>query len=214
MRTFAEWREGRLFVEMSARRSFAHTLAKFRDRIDPIRPVAVLTAFRGDLTGENGQSLSPQVMLQRNRKANKDLEREFSRRGFSFYPVIGFGQEENKSTGTVGVTTEESYLIQPIQGMDEETFLTHVKELLFNAKNKQHQQWGAAVKLPSDPHAFLLHHSGNPISIADYNQRQSLGASAHVRRPNEPYYTQMAAGPKRNFVIGGEEDELQSGSTP
>jgi len=211
MRKFVEWREDRLLAEMSARRSLGHTLAKFRSQIDQGRPVAVLTAFRGDLRDTKGGLLTPETMLQRNRKANKALEREVSSRGMSFYPVVGYGQEEDKISGNVGVTREESYLIQPIASMDDDTFLTHIKELLFNAKNKEHQQWGAAVKLPSDSEAFLLHHGGNPSTIADYNQRQSLGVSAHVRRPDEPYYTQMATGPKRDFVIGGEKNEPNSG---
>jgi hypothetical protein len=212
LRNFSEWQEEKVLLEMSARRSFAHTLAKFRDRIDVHRPVAVLTAFRGDLSDDKGKPLTGEPLLARNRKANKALERELAVRGFSYYPVMGVGQEESKSTGLVGVTREESFIIQPILRMNDETFLTHVKELLFNAKNREHQQWGAAVKLPTDPIAFLLHHSGEPQSIADYNQRTPLGASARVRR-NEPYYTQMVKGPKRDFVIGGEQDEQPGNAT-
>lgn len=87
--------------------------------------------------------------------------------------------------------------------MAEDEFLNHIRELLFNPTGERgsgpfaHTQWGAAVKLPSDPRAFLLFHSGGaPTGPHDYNVKDPLGGSAVPRVRQEPAYSQMQYGPR------------------
>jgi hypothetical protein len=61
-----------------------------------------------------------------------------------------------------------------------------------------HTQYGAIVKLPSDPQAYLLHHPDAlmPSGPQDYVEMDALGDTAERRLHNEPYYTQMKYGPR------------------
>lgn len=207
MKTFNEW-HSQLLTEMAARRSFSRTLSKFASKIDSSKPVAVLTAFRADLAHPEGKPLDHQAKLVANRAANRRLEAEIMQQGMSFYPVIGAGQEEDKATGKVTSQTEESYIVQPIANMDEEQFVSRIRRLLFSEHDPAHRQWGAAIKLPSEPQAFLLHHAGDAHSPSDYNLKDKIGSTAKPRNAGNPYFTQMKKGPAAadSMMLGAEKD--------
>jgi len=193
MLQFKEWFH--TLTEMSARRSFSRTLSKFRSDMNLQKPLAILTAFRGDIDPDQRQQ------LRKNRIANEILKKQLASRGLSSYPVMGVGQEDDRETGQVNTTNEESFIVQPIGNMPENEFLRHLKELLFSGQ----RQWGAAVKLPSNPNAFLLHHSGDVNNPEDYNQTTNLGTSAKIANPSDPYQTKMV-NKNRGFVIGDDHE--------
>jgi hypothetical protein len=162
---------------------------------DVSKPVAILTAWRGELD----KPYPDMERRKRNDGANEKLKRNLKQRGLSYYPVIGAGQEERDG---VRITNKEnSLLVQPVGEMDNEAFLAHIKELLYNPTGEpggeRLAQWGAAVKLPGDEQTHLLHSHGdvgrNP---SDYNQNFAIGNSAKLRTADDPNYTQMKYGPR------------------
>ncbi len=185
--------------EMAARRSFARSLGKFLPQaVD--RPVATLTAWRGELLDPEGRPYPEAIRRKLNAEANRRLTANVRRRGLSYYPVIGAGQEEKD--GEVHMNKEVSLVVQSMGKMSEAEFLNHIRQLLFNPTAESgpgpfaHTQWGAAVKLPDMPQAFLFHlASESPTSPADYKIGENIGGTAGPRR-GEPAYTQMKYGPR------------------
>ena len=195
LKKFVEWREEAVLNEMAARRSFWRTINKFAQNgaISVQKPIAILTAFRADLPG------SPESILAKNRSANETLKNKLGELNFSYYPILGFGQEEDVK-GKIKTQKEESFIIQPRKEMSNDQFSQLVKSLCFD-DNSQHRQWGAVVKLP-DQSVTLVHHDGDPKSSADYNQADIIGNTAKMRKGSDPYYSQMVKGPPRQFVVG------------
>src|SRR4051794_26808052 len=150
------------FNEMAARRSFARSLGKFLPQaVD--KPVATLTAWRGELLDPEGRPYPEAARRKLNTEANLKLMANIRRRGLSYYPVIGAGQEEKD--GEIRMNKEASLVVQPVGKMNEGEFLGHIRQLLFNPTGEEgrgpfpHTQWGAAVKLPDMPQGFLFHQS-------------------------------------------------------
>lgn len=195
LKKIAEWKEETVLNEMSARRSFWRTINKFiqNGAVSVQKPIAILTAFRADLPG------TPETILAKNRLANDILRNKLNKLNFSYYPILGFGQEED-AEGNIKTQKEESFIIQPRKEMAPDQFSQLVKSLCFD-DNSQHRQWGAVVKLPDQP-VTLIHHDGDPKSPADYNQADIIGNTAKMRKGSDPYYSQMVKGPPRQFVIG------------
>lgn len=191
--TFMEW----AVINEAARRSFSRTTGKYN--LPGAKPMATLTAWRADLLDPSGHPYPEAVEKRLNDQANRKLMANIRRRGLSFYPVIGAGQEERD--GEIQMNRENSFVVQPVGPMDDEEFLNLIRELLHNPTDEKgrgpfpNTQWGALVKLPSRPDAFLLHHSGSPTSPADYRVGDSLGGSAKPRR-GEPFYSQIKYGPR------------------
>lgn len=185
--------------EMAARRSFARSLGKFLPQtVD--KPVATLTAWRGELYGPEGRPYPEAVRRKLNTEANLKLMTNIRRRRLSYYPVVGAGQEEKD--GEIRMNREVSLVVQPVGKMSETEFLNHVRELLFNPSSEEgrgpfpHTQWGAAVKLPGMPEAFLFHQASDPPrSPTDYKIGEYIGGTAGPRK-GEPAYTQMRLGPR------------------
>ena len=170
---------------MAARDNLWRSMSKF---INNDKPAAILTAFRADFS------------LKKNRSANSELEDMFNDRGLSFYPVDGVGEEEDEEGGLKPVV-EESYIVQPIGEMEPDTFVNHIRELLFSAHNPDHRQWGAVVKLPNEP-PWMLHHGGSPSHPGDYNP-SPMTPNARIRS-DEPYYTRLKKdrNGSKSFVVG------------
>ena len=195
---FAGWL---LASEMTARRSLTRSMGKY-EPMTVAKPVATLTAWRGKLLDAAGQPYPETERRRRNDAANEKLAANIRRRGLSHYPVVGAGQEI--VAGIQVVNKENSFIIQPQGTMGENAFLDHIRELLFNPTGEAgsgpfvHTQYGAIVKLPGDPQAYLLHHPDGitPAGPQDYNVMEPLGDSAERRLQNEPYYTQMRYGPR------------------
>lgn len=223
--TGMNFREWLTISEMAARRSLARTMGKFQGKLKGVdhepalnRPVAILTAFRADFD------------IDKNRAANKKLEQRLKDHGLSFYPVVGSGQEPD--TG-VPYADEESYVVQPInKEMPEEEFVEIIRKLLLSPTgggDRSHAQWGAVVKLPSRPKAFLLHHDGEATSTSDYDQEDKLGKFARPARgkpgtvidkgkeypaKRDQFYTQMTKGPKAQPSMMRPEEELDRDKQP
>jgi hypothetical protein len=186
---------------MAARRSLKRSMGKYESQA-VVKPVATLTAWRGTLLDTSGQPYSEAGRRRRNDAANTRLAVNLQRRGLSFYPVVGAGQEIVGSLQRVN--KENSLIVQPRGTMPEDVFLNHIRELLFNPTGEVgkgpfiHTQYGAIVKLPSDPQAYLLHHPDTivPTGPQDYCEMVSLGDSAERRLHQEPYYTQLRYGPR------------------
>lgn len=143
--TFSEW----ITLHEAARRSFTRTLAKF-DSTPTNKPVAILTAWRGELTDATGRPHPEPVWRRLNDQANRKLAAEVRRRGLSIVPVVGAGQEEGED-GTLTANREHSFLIQPVGNMGEREFLAHIKGVLYNPTGEPgkgsfaHTQWGGVV---------------------------------------------------------------------
>jgi hypothetical protein len=193
--TFREWTA----LHEAARRSFSRTLAKF-DSIPANKPVAILTAWRGELPDASGKPYPEALRRKLNDEANCMLAANVRRRRLSIVPMVGAGQEEDED-GTPTANREDSYLVQPVGEMPEKEFLTHIKDILFNPTGEPgggpfaHSQWGGVVKLPSQSRAFIVHQQGDPTGPEDYHIGDYLGATARPRK-NEPYYTQLKYGPR------------------
>ena len=198
MLSFVEYIEW-FSVQEVARRSFSRTLAKF-DTIPGNKPVAILTAWRGELLDPSGRPQPEAIKRRRNDEANRRLAANVRRRGLSLVPVVGAGQEEGED-GTLTANREASYLVQPVGEMPEKQFVDNIKQLLHNPTGETgrgpypHTQWGGVVKLPSQPRAFVVHNKGNPAGPEDYHVGDHLGTTARPRS-KEPYYTQLRHGPR------------------
>lgn len=206
LKKYHEWKENIVISEMSARKSFWRTVSKFSNLIDQKKPLAIITSFRGDLTDDKGEFLDDNQKLTKNRKANKILEKNISSKGLSYYPIIGVGQEESDTGGLVG-RTEESYIVQPINHMNEEEFIKHIQELLFQKDYPEHQQWGGVVKLPSDPNAYFIQRSQTPATHpSQYDIKNNIGPDIRFRKKldldlpddhpdqGDRYFSQMSQG--------------------
>jgi hypothetical protein len=199
-----ELAKGLAFNDMSARRSFQRSMGKYEPQTVK-KPVATLTAWRGRLTDPGGQPYPEKETRRRNEAANKKLAAMLRMRGLSHYPVVGAGQET--VLGVQMVNKEGSFIVQPQGIMPEGDFLDHIRELLFNPTGEAgggpfaHTQYGAIVKLPSDPQAHLLHHPDGmtPTGPQDYTEMVALGDAAARRLQQEPYYTQMRYGPRADL---------------
>jgi hypothetical protein len=193
---FEEWAA---VNEMAARRSFARSLGKFLPRsVD--KPVATLTAWRGELLDPEGRPYPEAARKRVNTEANLKLMANIRRRGLSYYPVVGAGQEAKD--GEVHMNREMSLVVQPVGTMTEDEFIAHLRQLLFNPTGERgrgpfaHTQWGAVIKLPGLPEAFLFHQATDPPrSPADYRIGEFIGGSAGPRT-GEPAYTQLRYGPR------------------
>ncbi|MEX2561313.1 MAG: hypothetical protein WD403_15425, partial [Pirellulales bacterium] len=90
-----------------ARRSLWRTLTKWgagQPEGRAKKPVAILTAFRGDYT------------LAVNRQRNRALLQDLAASGLSHYPVKGEGQERQRfflAFKLIVPTTEESFVVHP-----------------------------------------------------------------------------------------------------
>src|SRR4051794_20070950 len=124
--SFNEWAT----LQEAARRSFSRTLAKF-DSTPANKPVAILTAWRGELPDAGGKPYPEPVRRRLNDEANRKLVANVRRRGLSIVPVVGAGQEEGED-GVLTANREESYIVQPVGNMGEKEFLAHIKDLLHN----------------------------------------------------------------------------------
>lgn len=91
--------------EMTARRSFARSLGKFLPQVVD-KPVAILTAWRGERLDPNGWPYPEPLRRKLNDEANLKLAANIRRRGLSYYPLAGAGQEEKD--GQVKVNKENS----------------------------------------------------------------------------------------------------------
>ena len=162
--------------------------------------MAILTAWRGELTDASGKPHPEAVRRRLNDEANRKLVTNVRRRGLSIVPVVGAGQEEGED-GVITANREESYIVQPVAKMSEKEFEGHIEQILFNPTGEPgkgpfpHTQWGGLVKLPSQPRAFVVHNHGNPTGPEDYHVGDHLGATARPRK-SEPYYTQLRFGPR------------------
>jgi hypothetical protein len=149
------------------------------------KPVALLTAFVEQPRDTNGQTASDPVQKQRlNQARNNALKNELATSGLSFYPVVGAGQSQRRFLGLtyIAASEEESFVVQPRGEISEDDFLDVLQELLV-----KYEQYAAAVRVPSNPMAFLLQQDGARIP---------LGTAAEPRRPREPYYTALIKGPR------------------
>ena len=182
--SFREYIVQRNLNEM-ARRSLRHNLSKWGAGGPIAKPVALLTAFIEQPQGADGTvpSDSSQKRLL-NRRRNDNLRADLAGLGLSYYPVIGAGQSQRRILwfSYIVPSEEESFVVQPRGEMQEEEFLNAIRQLLI-----QYDQYAAAVRIPSDPMAFLLLQSG---------ERIPLGTSAEPRQPGEPYYTALMKGPR------------------
>src|SRR3954469_17687581 len=88
---FEEWAA----LHEAARRSFSRTLAKF-DSTPANKPVAILTAWRGELPDASGNPYPEVVRRKLNDEANRKLAANVRLRGLSIVPVVGAGQEEDE----------------------------------------------------------------------------------------------------------------------
>src|SRR5882672_6749209 len=104
--TLVEWAA---LHEMAARRSFARSLGKFLPQaVD--KPVATMTAWRGELLDPEGRPYPETVRRKLNNEANLKLMANVRRRGLSYYPVVGAGQEEKD--GVIVVNKGVSLVVQ------------------------------------------------------------------------------------------------------
>src|SRR5258707_10744253 len=130
---------------MAARRSFARSIGKWQPQAT--KPAAILTAFRGERN------------LADNRAANAELANDLQRLSLGFYLVNGLGQEQHKALFDlirwVVPSSEESFVVQPRGDLSEEAFEAVIRNLV-----QEYGQYGAIVKLPNTPQAFLLPAAG------------------------------------------------------
>lgn len=208
--------QGGVFNEMAARRSFNHSMGKFEPQ-DVAKPTAILSAWRGNLLDPNGQSYPDAVRRRLNDEANELLKANIRRRGLSFYPVVGAGQEEDANANWT-VNRENSFIVQPVGTMDDDTFRDHVRELLFNPTNEKakglkgpfrHTQDAATVKLTNQSQAFLLKFPDgqSPVGPESYSVERPIGDSAFPRTPLDDYFTQMKYGPRADPGMMDQHDQ-------
>jgi hypothetical protein len=198
-------------MAMTARRSFDHSMGKYQ-QLFVNKSVAIITAWRGVLKDANGQPYPEVERRHRNEVANESLAVNIRQRGLSHYPVVGAGQEEEGDQ--VVVCKEMSFIVEPVGTMNEQNFIGHIQQLLFNPTGEAghgpfpHTQWGATVKLPSDPMAFTLSSGGSVASDpADYTVVDDIGDSARPRQPADRFYTQMKYGPRAALAMMDQYDQ-------
>jgi hypothetical protein len=168
-----------------ARKSLWRNLSKWGAGGQITKPVALMTAFLEQPEDAVGQIPAVRGKKQLlNRKRNDSLREDLALLGLSYYPVIGAGQSERKFLvfRYIAPSEEDSFVVQPRGEMQELVFLEEIRRLLV-----KYEQYAAAVKLPSNPMAFLLLQDGEPIP---------LGTSAGIRLPGEPYFTALSKGPR------------------
>jgi hypothetical protein len=149
------------------------------------KAVALLTGFVEEPRDAAGNLPTNALEKRRlNRARNELLRNDLVRLGLSYYPVIGAGQTQRKILGFsyIAPSEEESLVVQSRAAMLDDDFLQIIRRLLV-----QYDQYAAALRIRSDPLAFLLLPSG---------QRIPLGTSAEPRQPGEPYYTALIHGPR------------------
>ena len=168
-----------------ARRCFWRNLSKWGAAGQVAKSAALLTAFVEEPTDAEGRIAANRYERQRlNRARNESLKADLAAHGLSYYPVIGAGQTQRRILGIPFVTAsdEESFVVQPRGTMEDDQFQNIIRQLL-----AKYEQYAAAVRLKSNPVAFLLLQDGEPIP---------LGTSAEPRMPGEPYYTALGCGPR------------------
>jgi hypothetical protein len=209
------------FNEMAARRSFNHSMGKFESPM-VIKPVAILTAWRGVLRDPaTGQPYPEAVRRRLNDRANELLKANIRRRGLSFYPVVGAGQEQD-TQGNWTANRENSFIVQPVGAMDDDTFRNHVRELLFNPTGEPgsgpfpHTQEAATVKLPGQSQAFLLKYPDgqSPVGPQSYTIERPIGDSAFPRTSQDDYFTQMKFGPRASPAMMDQQDKPDDVGNP
>src|SRR5258708_26925435 len=105
----------------AARRSFNRTLGKYGLEVVD-KPVATMTAWRGELLDPDGRPYPEAIRRKRNDEANRKLVANLMRRGLSSCPVVGAGQEAD-TLGDITVKKENSVIVQPVCDMGEHAFL-------------------------------------------------------------------------------------------
>jgi len=167
---FAEWL---VLDEMAARRLCARSVGKFQPQAT--KPVSILTAFRAERS------------IADNRAANAALANDLQQSNLAFYPVHGRGQEDFPVLfglmRVVQPSSEESFVVQPRGEMTEAAFEATIRSLL-----QKYGQYGAMMKLPSTPQAFLLR-------TAD-GGRENKGSEVGPTTPKDDYYSQLQGGPR------------------
>ncbi|HET6881357.1 MAG TPA: hypothetical protein VFI31_14440, partial [Pirellulales bacterium] len=172
MRTRVRFKEWFPANEMTARRSFDHSLSKFKPPIVG-KPVAILTAWRGEGS------------LADNRRANVELEKDLQSQDLGYYPVKGAGQEQRRLLGMLPYVIpsgEESFVVHPRGEMSGETFETVILRLLH-----KYDQYAAMMKVPTSEQAYLLYSDGS---------REQKGSDAGPTTARDNYYTQLKGGPR------------------
>lgn len=163
---------------MAARRSFHRSIRKFAPEIVD-KPVAIMTAFRGE------------VRLSDNRRANAQLTVDLQTAALGVCPVKGAGQEER--SGLFGLvryvvpSSEDSFVVQPRGEMTEGAFVSLILELV-----QKYGQFAALIKLPSSPQAFLLYSDG---------AREYKGTGAGPTTVQDSFYTQLKGGPRADVSM-------------
>jgi PIN like domain len=216
------WRlaQRRAFNEMTARRSFDHSMGKFEPQVVD-KPIAILTAWRGIVLDPSGQPYPTGKRRCRNDAANELLKANIRRRGLSFYPVVGAGQEQD-AQGNWTVNRENSLIVQPVGQIGDDDFRNHIRELLFNPTNElgngpfPHTQDAAMVKLPSQQQAFLIKYPDgqSPIGPQSYTVERPIGDSAARRTPLDDYFTQMKYGPRAGLGMMDQHDQPNDVGNP
>lgn len=119
-------------------------MGKYQPRTVVI-PVALITAWRGQLLDAGGQPLPETERRRRNDAANVMLMANIRQRGLSHYAVVGAGQESHD--GITMMNKERSLLVQSVIQTAEDVFLDEMRELLFNPTGEPglgphpHTQW-------------------------------------------------------------------------
>src|SRR5258708_4773796 len=131
---FREWFTAN---EMAARRSFQRSMGKYEPQA-VTKPAATIAAWHSQLLDPSGHPYPEAIRRKLNDKANRKLAASIQRRGLSYYPVVGAGQEPDQY-GVLTVNKENSLVVQPIGQMAEDEFLSHIRELLFNPTDEQGQ---------------------------------------------------------------------------
>jgi hypothetical protein len=171
---FAHWLA---LDEMAARRSFGRSVGKFGPQAT--KPTAILTAFRAERS------------LADNRAANTALANDLQQLNLGFYPVHGMGQEDVPALfGMVKIiqpSSEESFVVQARGDMPEDAFEATIQSLL-----QKYGQFGALMKLPSMPQAFLLRSDGG---------RENKGSEVGARTAGDDYYSQLHGGPRADMTM-------------
>src|SRR3954454_21276066 len=103
---FEEWAA----LQEAARRSFTRPLGKYGPEVVD-KPVATLTAWRGELLDPSGRPYPEAARRKLNDEANRKLMANLRRRGLSCYPVVGAGQEADM-LGGITVNKEDSLIVQ------------------------------------------------------------------------------------------------------